>query len=160
TAPQANVNYQLIVSNVTDLSNDGLGTPTGAFQGISGQPKLVSAAPAGPNSILLTFDESMSDDALSPSSYVIKNAAGATLPVLGAGFVGVERRVVLLSTASQAAGTYTIQSITATDLDGSIVATTPGSLPTFQGAPAPSLTKATSSDSTHVVLTFGGPVGD
>jgi hypothetical protein len=70
TAAQSNVNYSLTVNNVTDLQNDGLASNTGSFAGIAGLPKLVAATQAGANSILLTYNQPMSDDALSPSSYI------------------------------------------------------------------------------------------
>ncbi|WP_146531615.1 dockerin type I domain-containing protein [Novipirellula artificiosorum] len=159
TATQSNTPYKLTVSVVTDLQNDGLHTNTGNFHGIAGFTELVTATPSGPNSILLSYSQSMSDDALTPASYVVKNSAGVELSVLDAKFVGTERRLVQLVTGPQATGIYTIQSITATDTNGNPV-TAPGPAGVFVGVPAPSLVAAIPPDSTHVFLTFGSPLSD
>lgn len=159
TLVQANKPYKVTVSSVTDLQNDELQSTIANFQGISGLTKLTAATPDGPNSILLNFSQSMSDDALTPSSYVVKNSLGVTLPVLDAQFVGTERRLVHLATGPQTTGLHAIQSITAADINGNLVAA-PGAAGIFQGVPVPSLIAAIPSDSTHVFLTFGSPVSD
>ena len=131
TPTQDDGRYRITTTSaLTDAAGSTLPAVQVEFQGISGKPRLVSAAPIGPNTILLTFSQPMSDDALSPSSYVIKNAAGATLQVLSAQFVGTERRVVQLNTGPQGGGVYTILSISATDIDGNPVAP-PGTAGTF-----------------------------
>ncbi len=159
TQVQAAKPYRVTVSSVTDLQNDQLQTTVANFQGISGRTKLNAATPDGPNSILLNYSQPMSDDALTPSSYVIKNSLGVALPVTDAQFVGTERRLVHLETGPQTTGIYTIQSIIASDFNGNLVAP-PGTAGIFQGVPAPSLIAAIPSDSTHVFLTFGSPVSD
>lgn len=161
TGSQSAARYRITPTNaLTDAAGFPIPANAVEFLGLGGLPKLLGITPSGVNSVLLTFNQAMSDDALSPTSYVIKNAAGNTLNVLSATFVGSERRLVQLFTAPQSPGVYTIQSITATDLGGNKVTVPTGSTGSFQGVPAPSLGGATPTDPTHIILTFGGAVGD
>jgi hypothetical protein len=161
TASQANARYRITTTGpLTDVVGSPIPATAVEFGGISGAPQLLGITPSGVNSILLTFSQAMSDDALSPTSYVIKNAAGNTLTVVNANFVGTERRLVQLFTGPQAPGSYTIQTLTATNLGGTQLTLPTGTPSSFQGAPAPSLGEANSTDPTHIILTFGGAVGD
>ena len=79
TAAQLNVLYQLTVSNITDLQNDGMDVRTASFQGIAG-PHLAQAVSTDPVSIVLTFAGAVGDSALTPSAYKIEklDAAGTS----------------------------------------------------------------------------------
>lgn len=162
TASQADARYRITTTGpLTDVVGSPLATAATEFQGIGSRPALVSTTSSGPNTILMTFSEAMSDDALSPSSYSIKNATGETLRILSVHFVGVERRLVELTTEPQRGGVYTVVFVNATDLDGNkaVVPTDP-TVNQFQGVAAPTLRSASPTDTTHLYLTFGGPVGD
>jgi hypothetical protein len=119
TPAQEDARYRVVT---TPALADPAGTPVPTvaiqFQGLSGQTRLVGARSSGQNTVLLTFSQPMSDDALSPSSYAIDDAAGSPLLVLSARFLGTERRIVELTTRPQTSQSYTIVSITATDTSG------------------------------------------
>ena len=99
---------------------------------------LVGATSTGPTTLLLTFSVPMSDDALSPSGYVIHDATGGTLPVLSVRFIGTERRIVELTTSPQTNQIYTVVSIAATGSGGgtTIVPTSP-TIHSFPGLGTP-----------------------
>lgn len=164
TAAQEATLYSLVVSNVTDLGNDGLGTKTGSFQGIGG-PGLIRAVPTDATHITLTFTGALGDSAIAPSSYKVEqlNSAGTavieTLAVSSAKFLGDQRSIVELTTAPQKAARYQITTNSAlTDSAGSPLPVVSLQFDGISGQPGIALVAATGP--TTILLTFSVPMSD
>jgi hypothetical protein len=158
TTPQSYASYDLTVNNI----QDSVGQPV-YFDGrnFSGNPKgaVVSAGAPSSTRVIVVFNEPMADNALAPQHYSIKDSTGTTLEVADANFDGPLTMVVELTTAPQANLLYTLTATNITDLGGDPLAGTTRTA-TFQGVAAVGLSQAVPTDSTHVTLTFTGPVGD
>jgi hypothetical protein len=172
TPPQEDARYRVsTTSALTDVAGSPLPVTQQEIQGIGSHPTLASVSSTGPNTLLLTFSEPMSDDALSPSAYVIKSPNGTPLRILGAQFIGTERRLVELTTENQANVAYTVASIAATDLDGNttVVPASP-TINTFPGkgtlseapeiAGPPRVVGAGSLSNTELLVVFSEPMAD
>jgi hypothetical protein len=172
TEAQRGETYSLTASNITDLKSDGLRTRSGSFEGIAA-PALVAAIPTQPTKIVLTFSGPVGDSALAPSTYQIDQLDDegnpvAALPIEAARFVGGQRTVVELSTASQLGTSYRIATTsTLTDVAGtplppaSAEFTGIGPLPESpEFAGPPRVVGAASLSNTEVLVSFSEPMAD
>ncbi len=84
--------------------------PTAVRAGAAASGGSTLVVSTGPNTLLVTSDEPMSDAALDPAAYHVARTddPSATLLVLRASFVGVDQRVVELTTATQEATAYSL----------------------------------------------------
>lgn len=110
TSSHQDLNYHLKVSILKGPASRPRVTVQrmASFQGAPA-PQILSVATASSSSVVVTFDQPMSDQAQNVDSYSIVDAAGKPLPVTLARFDGVSHKVVILTTATQAvAGPYTL----------------------------------------------------
>ena len=163
TAAQSNLPYQLTVSNVTDLSDDGLTINTGSFKGIAA-PTLTKAVATQANRLVLTFGGAVGDSALAPSSYKIEKLDDSWRRRRHAPDQRgrVRRRPAdgrQLTTAVQSDAPYRISTTTTlTDVAGSPL---PVVQMEFQGLGGqPKLVGATSTGPSTMLLTFSVPMSD
>jgi hypothetical protein len=145
TSPQSDTAYKLTLNNLRAKDGRAVTVPAAAatFQGLDTTPPRVTGAISTSNTkVLVSFSEPMSDAALNPAFYSIKqttlNPEAGTLRVLGTRpgedaskpqFVNGDRRLVELTTSSQNELAYTLTAFNLTDLVGN-----PFGPPTISGS--------------------------
>ncbi|UCH27150.1 MAG: SUMF1/EgtB/PvdO family nonheme iron enzyme [Trueperaceae bacterium] len=175
TAPQEQVNYTLIATNVKSAASKKLIDPTGnsaTFSGIpvddGSPPEILSAVATSTTSVQVNFSEPLRDNAADATLYDITDAAGNLLPVTDA-VLNAFNTQATLTTLSQVAGeSYTLAVISVADkagnpIDPSKSTTTFAGFTSIAGSPGddlepPKLATVVSTGNTSVVVSYSEPV--
>lgn len=170
TSSQGGRPYEVQVTNV--LSNTGakLVDPflnTAAFQGMTRDdataPTVADVFSTSATTIVVRFSEPVSDDAASPTRYVVVDESGAPLPVVAVALNDVKTEATLTTWPMTAGVMYTLEVVGITDRNGNPIAAAPTE---FEGTPVdsafdtqgPRVLSANSTANTTVVVTFDEPV--
>ncbi|MDF1523135.1 MAG: hypothetical protein P1P87_09995, partial [Trueperaceae bacterium] len=162
--------YEVQVTNV--LSNTGakLVDPflnTATFQGMTRDdttaPTVQDVFSTSATTIVVRFSEPVSDDAASPTRYVITDPGGAVLPVVAVALNDVKTEATLTTWPMTAGVMYRLEVVGITDRNGNPIV---GNTTEFEGTPVdfafdtqgPRVLSANSTSNTTVVVTFDEPV--
>jgi cysteine-rich repeat protein len=171
TTPQANILYQIVVTNVRGADGEFLIDPTrntALFQGIPPDdfdaPRVVSAVSVGDQGVLVTFSEPLRVESADAANFGIE----PELDVIDAVLTAQENQILLTTSVQLADVLYTVTARNVEDKAGNAV-TPPddtasfsfdGTPETADGSSAPRVSGAASTSNTTVVVTFSKAMSD